>query len=209
MKYLFDLDDTLVNTSQVVYRSMQEWCALHGIDLELAIDIGKGRRTEETVALLAPSLNAKQEAKWIEELESELAVDIQPMVGAVEFVSKLSEFSWAIVTSSSHDLALKKLSVCNFPMPEVLVSADSVVLGKPNSEPYILAMELLGVSPNDCLVFEDAESGVISAIGAGCKVIVVGDYTGEHDLNIAGRISSFDQLDLSHDGIISIDHQYT
>ena len=209
MKYLFDLDDTLVRSSDIVFRSMQEWCAKNSIDLDLAFEIGKGRRTEDTVSLLAPHLNAQLEAHWIEERESALVGSIQPVGGAVEFVTQLAKSSWGIVTSSSHELALKKLNVCNFPIPQILVSADSVASGKPSPEPYTKAIELLRATPSACIAFEDAESGVESALAAGCQVIIVGDSGSQFDAEIAGRISSFNQLRISESGLRITECQHT
>ena len=205
MTFLFDLDDTLENTSQVVFQSMQEWCAQHGLDVEVAIETGRGRPTVETVALLAPKLDAKQEAKWVEEREIQLVDNAKPIDGAVEFVSDLAPLNWAVVTSSSRALAFKKLAACDFPVPDVLVSADDILRGKPDPEPFITAASKLSVAPSDCIAFEDSESGVISALEAGCRVVAVGDYSGKYSADIYGRIHSFRQLRLSENGEINIE----
>jgi len=43
---------------------------------------------------------------------------------------------------------------------------------KPLPDPYIAAAQILGVSPSDCVVFEDAKSGIQSAYDAGVRSIV-------------------------------------
>lgn len=194
MNYLFDLDDTLVHTSEIVLRSMQEWCIKNSIELNEALAIGKGRRTKETVSFLAPHLDAELEANRIEEREAELVERITPLEGAVEFINGLPKSSWAVVTSSSHELAIKKLRICNFPLPKVLISSNSVTTGKPSPEPYNKAIELMQASPSDCVAFEDAESGIESALVSGCKVIIVGEYSGKFDAHVYGRIKTFNQL---------------
>lgn len=54
----------------------------------------------------------------------------------------------------------------------VLVTKEHVYHSKPYADPYYLAMEMLGVKPEECIVFEDNEIGVASAKAAGIKDIV-------------------------------------
>ena len=65
------------------------------------------------------------------------------------------------------------LQAAGLPVPESIVSADRVVRGKPDPEPYRRGAELLGLAPVDCLVFEDAPSGVQAGVAAGCRVVGV------------------------------------
>ena len=53
----------------------------------------------------------------------------------------------------------------------VVVSQDDVTHGKPDPEPYLRAAELLGVAPQELLVFEDTDVGVASARAAGAYVV--------------------------------------
>jgi sugar-phosphatase len=61
-------------------------------------------------------------------------------------------------------------------VPEVLVAAEDVKIGKPSPEGYLTAAALLGIDPADCVVFEDAEAGLRAAVASGCRVVVVGDH---------------------------------
>ena len=61
------------------------------------------------------------------------------------------------------------------PYLEVLVSNEDVTHGKPDPEMYVLAMERLGVRPDECLVVEDNEHGIRAARAAGAHVLVVGE----------------------------------
>lgn len=56
---------------------------------------------------------------------------------------------------------------------EVIVSADAVTLGKPHPESYLRALELLGAPAGEAIAFEDTESGIASATGAGMRCIAV------------------------------------
>ena len=57
-----------------------------------------------------------------------------------------------------------------------LVGSDQVTHGKPNPELFLKAAGLLGVAPERCLVFEDAEPGFVAAKAAGMAFIDVRPY---------------------------------
>jgi sugar-phosphatase len=52
-----------------------------------------------------------------------------------------------------------------------MVTAESVAVGKPDPAPYLAGAALLGLAPEDCVVFEDAASGTRSGRAAGCTVV--------------------------------------
>ena len=54
-----------------------------------------------------------------------------------------------------------------------VVADDDVVLGKPDPESYLLALEALGTAGHETLVFEDTEAGVASAKAAGTRVVAL------------------------------------
>jgi beta-phosphoglucomutase-like phosphatase (HAD superfamily) len=56
---------------------------------------------------------------------------------------------------------------------DVVVTGDEVSHGKPHPEPYLTALEALGLTPADVLVIEDSDPGTRSAEAAGCPVLVV------------------------------------
>jgi len=191
---LFDLDGTLVDSSAVVQRVMERWCLKHDIALQEVLKVCHGGRTEDTVALVAPHLCAKSEAAEIEAEESNTLDGLMPIDGARGFLASLGARKWAIVTSSSLLTAIPKLRACQLPVPGVLITAESVTQGKPHPEPFLKAAAALGVSAEECLVFEDADNGVYSAIAAGCTVILVGDACQIQHERIVGRILSFAEL---------------
>jgi sugar-phosphatase len=59
----------------------------------------------------------------------------------------------------------------------VLVAAEDVSRGKPDPQGYLLAAERLGVPIERCVVFEDAEVGLLAAAASGGRVVVVGGHT--------------------------------
>lgn len=203
--FLFDLDDTLVDSSEIVYLSMMKWCEDNNVNLAKAIEIGKGGRTEDTVAMLAPHLNAQEEASEIEEHEARLIGELKAIEGAAEFLAKIPVSQWAIVTSSSAAVVDLKLSAAKLTVPQVIVTAESVTKGKPDPEPFEQAMKRMGVEPEDCLVFEDADNGVSSAIKAGCQVVVIGRNCTLSHPNIIAKINGYHELTLNGNETMSIE----
>ncbi len=82
---------------------------------------------------------------------------------------------------------------------QVLVGKEDYTNRKPDPEPYQVTAKKLGVNPADCLVIEDSEVGMRSALGAGMRCIVIfNDHTKDHDFSGAWRIvDSAAALDLS------------
>ena len=68
---LFDLDGVLVDSTPSVERAWREWADLHGFDVADILAVSHGRRTAETISLVAPHLDAEAEAKRLETKEIE------------------------------------------------------------------------------------------------------------------------------------------
>lgn len=54
-----------------------------------------------------------------------------------------------------------------------MMSSEDVTFHKPNPEVYLKSAERVGVSPSDCVVFEDSFSGITAGLNAGMKVVGV------------------------------------
>jgi len=69
---------------------------------------------------------------------------------------------------------MQSIISAGIPVPDLIIAAEDISRGKPDPEPYLKAAEILGVNPCECLVFEDAESGIQSATAAGMVVVAIG-----------------------------------
>jgi sugar-phosphatase len=168
---LFDLDGVLVDSTRAVDREWREWAAHKGVDGDAIMAIAHGVRTIEVIRRVAPHLDAEAEATAIENHEAGDQRGVTVMPGAVDLVRSIPDGRWGVVTSGSRLLATNRLHFCGLPMPEVLVTSDDVVCGKPHPEPYLKGAERLGFAPADCLVIEDAPAGIESARAGGMKVV--------------------------------------
>ena len=73
----------------------------------------------------------------------------------------------------------------------VIAAGDIVPAKKPAPDIYVWAMQQLGLTPEQCLAFEDSENGIRASRGAGLKTVVtVNDYTRDHDFSGAVAVLS-------------------
>jgi mannitol-1-/sugar-/sorbitol-6-phosphatase len=168
---LFDLDGVLCDSTRAVDREWREWAGRKGVDGDAVMAIAHGVRTIEVIRRVAPHLDAEAEAAAIENHEAHDQRGVVVMPGASELVKAIPSGRWGVVTSGSRLLAANRLRHCGLPVPEVLVTSDDVTNGKPDPEPYLKGASLLGFSPQECLVIEDAPAGIQSAKAGGMKVI--------------------------------------
>ncbi|KPI29828.1 HAD-superfamily hydrolase, subfamily IA, variant 3 [Actinobacteria bacterium OK074] len=188
---LFDLDGVLVDSSPVIDRVWREWAGRHGLAWEAVEPVLPGRRAVETVAVLAPQLDAEAEGRELERVQTADLAGISACAGAVALTEELTRAGvpWAIVTSGSRATATTRLRATGLRVPEVLVTADDVAVGKPDPEGYRAAALRLGVAAGDCVVVEDADAGVRAARAAGARVVGIegpglGPSAGSVDLTV-------------------------
>jgi sugar-phosphatase len=132
-----------------------------------------GRRTIETVRIVAPHLNADKENLKVEQMEIQDKEGIVAIPGAARLLNSLPRERYAVVTSATRALATARLQYAGLFVPERLITADDVAEGKPSPQPYLKGAALLGFAPGDCLVFEDTPAGIQSGKAAGMKVIAL------------------------------------
>ncbi len=127
-----------------------------------------------------------------------------PQPGALDLVDALRErgIPTALVSSSYRllvDAALKSIGVERFAFT---VAGDEVAHTKPHPEPYLTAAAALGVPPQQCVVFEDAPSGIASAEAAGCLAIGI---PGHAPLTATAERPLFDSLaDIDLDWLLTL-----
>jgi sugar-phosphatase len=168
---LFDMDGVLVSSLGSVERSWETWANARGVDPGLAIRTAHGRRAIETIRLLRPDLNDMEELQWLERMEIEDNVGLEMLAGVERILECMPEKSWTVVTSATERLARSRMEQGGIRVPADIVSADIVTNGKPDPEPYRKGAELLGLTPDNCLVIEDSASGAKAGHAAGCKVL--------------------------------------
>jgi len=137
------------------------------------IAIAHGRRTSETIRLVAPDLDARAEAAVLDEMETNQTEGLAAVPGAAHLIESLRGQRWGIVTSGSVPIATLRLRAVGLEPPDPMVTGDRVRRGKPDPEGYLLGASLLDAEPSRCLVFEDATVGVAAARAAGMQVVAL------------------------------------
>jgi mannitol-1-/sugar-/sorbitol-6-phosphatase len=176
---LFDMDGVLISSIGSVVRCWRRWAAIYGIPNAETYEVPHGMRAIEIVKRLRPDIDPEEGLRVIEDMEIEDTEDLKVLPGVKSLLESLPKERWAIVTSATHRLMLGRLKVAGLPIPEKIISGDMVERGKPDPEPYVRGAALLGCKPEECVVVEDAPSGVGAGIAAGCRVLGV---LGTHSL---------------------------
>jgi sugar-phosphatase len=168
---LFDMDGTLVDSRALVERMWIRWADEHGLPHDAVLAVAHGRRTLETMQLVAPQIATTEEAARLDALEALEEGGETAVPGARALVEALPLDCWAVVTSAVRDLAIRRIAAVGLPVPPVLVGAEDVAAGKPQPEGYLQAARRLGVDPRRAVVIEDTDSGVKAGRAAGASVI--------------------------------------
>ena len=185
---LFDLDGVLVDSTPAVERVWRKWAAEHHRDPDYVVEMAHGRRSVETIRVVAPEMKAEEENLKVEQMEIEDKEGVVVIPGADELLRSLPPDRYTIVTSATPALAIARLGYAGLPVPKRFVSADDVVNGKPDPEPYLKGAALLGFTPKDCTVIEDVPAGVQSAKAAGMRVIALTTTYPARELSAANAI---------------------
>jgi sugar-phosphatase len=168
---LFDMDGTIVDSRAIVERMWLLWAAQHNLDPKPILAVAHGRRTLETMQLVAPELATLDEAARLDALEEQQEGGETAVPGAADLLAALPPDRWAVVTSAPYHLARRRIGSVGLPLPGVLVGAYEVKMGKPDPEGYVLAARHLGVEVSRTVVFEDTPAGVAAGRAAGARVI--------------------------------------
>jgi sugar-phosphatase len=183
---LFDLDGVLIDSTACVERHWTSWANRHGLDAHEVIKMAHGVRNIETMQRLAPESDFEKEAAVFASLEVADTAGIVAVEGAAAIMQSLEADRWAVVTSCSSPLARARLRAAHLPRPRLLITGDDVRRGKPDPAPYLLAARRLGLSPDTCLVVEDAKSGVEAGKRAGMRVVAIAATYAAEVLSAAG-----------------------
>jgi beta-phosphoglucomutase family hydrolase len=181
---LFDMDGTLIDSVGPNLEAWQKTCEHFGYpwDFEWMYALG-GVPTITTVEIMNQHFSLSIDPNMVSSYKESLFInmDIHGQVFQNIFNILLSYHGKkpvGIGTGASRDHALHQLKdVDILPLLDVLVTASDVKNGKPYPDTYLKAAKSLGVAPNQCVVFEDTETGAKAAAAAGMDCYVV--YRGE------------------------------
>lgn len=140
----------------------------------------------------------QQEIPYFHSLEK-----IEPMPGLVNLLEKLRKSGIPMAVASSSDKAIIDIILEKSGLRKYFlhaVSSSEIGKSKPEPDVFLHAAQLLGVPPENCLVFEDSRNGIKAAKVAGMYCIAYsGGNSGHQDQTFADqRIADFNELEIVH-----------
>jgi HAD superfamily hydrolase (TIGR01509 family) len=184
---LFDLDGLLLDTEPLHARAWRQAARHFGRDLcEAELLKLRGRRRIDCAQQVRAWIGEHQgQAPSVEELlavrqpiAEALLVQSPAIDGAPELLQRCRDLAipMALVTSSARaSVALKSAPHPWLEAIAVRIHGDEPELraGKPAPDPFLLAAQRLGATPEHCWAFEDSQAGATAAAAAGCQVMVL------------------------------------
>ncbi len=180
---IFDLDGTIANTMPNHFISWRKAVIPYGIDFsaELFMQLTGMPRTatiEKLNEMFGTKMNPDIVGK-VKETRFKTLVDLTEEIGVVTDVIRKYHtiLPMSIGTGSTKNGAKKTLEVIGFENYfDIVITADDIIHHKPHPETFLKCAELMGVKPQDCVVFEDGILGMNAAVEAGMMLIDVNDY---------------------------------
>lgn len=180
--YIFDLDGTLVDTMPLHYKAWDHAMRRAGLaetlDEDLFYSLG-GVPTLRVAELIGAHYGIKLDPHFVfqdkETLFREIQADAQLIEPVVAFARRVAAtHPVSIASGGTREIVARSLELTGlaelFP---VVVTACDVTHGKPAPDMFLLAAKHMGVPPEKCLVFEDAEPGMRAAAAAGMRWVQV------------------------------------
>ena len=202
---VFDMDGVVIDTRKPIEDFWHQLAKEHTVTITTEIMERQihGCPARQTVYALFPHVPVEKKEEIFERCEFfETHMEYLAMSGIKAFFKALKEnaIPVALVTSSLPPKVtnvITKLSLQG--VFDTIVTSDLVEKGKPDPACYRLAAKNLNVQPQQCIVFEDAVSGVKAASGAGMFTIGVGGVYQSSLLQEAGArevITDFEKVKL-------------
>ncbi len=202
---IFDMDGTLIDSTKYIWASFNHILNQHGVHIhnhEINPYLGLSIKDHVKVwkEKYGVDLDLNEFIKKANSIQFDLmSNDLKPNNGLVELLEELKQnnIKMGIGTSSTIDRAEKMLKMAKIEKYFSTISAtDHVVLDKPHPDIFLSVAKKLKVEPKDCVVIEDANSGIEAAKRGGMKAVgYLAPFTTRDKLRDADLIvESFSEL---------------
>jgi beta-phosphoglucomutase len=210
--FLFDLDGVIVDTAKYHFLAWKRLAdeldisfteedneRLKGVSrmrsLDIILELDHRKLDNNVKEKLASKKNA-----WYVDFITEMNPD-EILPGALDFIRQAKESGIKIALGSASKNAmtiLNRLHITNY--FDAIISGNEVTQAKPDPEVFLKGAEELGIKPEECIVFEDAEAGIEAAKNGNMKCIGIGSskILGNANIVVGGL------HDISVDRVLSI-----
>jgi HAD superfamily hydrolase (TIGR01509 family) len=185
---LFDMDGTLVETEEYWGEALFALARRLGGQLSAEArraTVGSSMRTSMEIlygdiGVTRSEAELLADARWVEDSTAELlARGITWRPGAADLLMSVREagLATALVTTTPRRIADIVLTAIRDDLGsdpfDLTICGDEVPARKPDPAPYLMAMDALGVLPEECVVVEDSQAGIAAGLAAGTAVLGV------------------------------------
>lgn len=200
---IFDMDGTLIHSTEADFQAWRRVCLDYNLDLTWekyfpmlgmkSVDFVKKFMLLDD-ELVASVLQAK--ANYFDDYVAETGIEpVQDVISLLKEI-KAQGYKIAIATSSRRykaNTVLNRLSLVEY--FDIITTGEEVHNSKPAPDIFLLAADRLGLNPAECIVFEDAATGVKAAKQAGAFTIAITSTHPKEQLQEADLvIEAYDEI---------------
>lgn len=198
---IYDVDGTLINSEPLHVKAWDETLKKHNHSLadlpQTFLRTMAGKKPIAIAEGMIDELHLPTDPSSFLQAKTDLFrtyadTELEAMPGAIESVHMFHSSGYKLGIGTSLDRTFVYQILAKFSIQNeftAIVTGDQVKHGKPDPATYLQVAKALSVNPHECLVFEDAQSGVESAKAAGMYCIgVENPFAEPQDLSQADKI---------------------
>lgn len=197
---LFDMDGVLVDSEEFIFRATSLMFVEHGVHVKPEdalpfVGMGENRYITGIGERNGFKVDIERDKARTYEIYEEIARGkLYPLPGVHDFISVCRSKGLKMAIASSADNVKVQINLREIGLRadifQAIISGQDVERKKPFPDIYLLAAERLNLQPHECLVVEDAVSGVEAAKAAGAKCLALTTTFAEDKLAAADWICS-------------------
>lgn len=180
---LFDMDGVLVDSEQYICKAAMMMFAELGVrvsaeDFHPFVGMGENRYIGGVAENHGVKVDIdKVKARTYEIYGNIVKGRLNALPGAHSFISRCKNRGFRLALATSADTVKMQVNLREIGLPpdtfDSIVTGLDVVNKKPFPDIYIKAAQMIGLKPDECLVVEDAVSGIKAGKAAGCRCLAV------------------------------------
>ena len=196
--FLFDLDGTIVITDDIYFDVWYDILMKYNIELDKDIFLKYIQGNNDNYVLHTLLKNTNILIEELSKLKDDLFIrninKIKIIDGIYDIINKIKLMGHkiCIVTNCNKNVANDIVKYINIDkVIDFIISSCDCINGKPDSEPYRKAIQKYNINSNNCIIFEDSKSGILSGLKINPKLLVGIEtiYDSEEIINYGVNIS--------------------
>ena len=205
--FLFDLDGTLVLTDDIYFNVWYEILDKYNITLtfDMFKEVIQGNNDKYVLKLLLVNISLEELSTLKDTLFIQNITKLKIIDGVYDILKKIKLMGHkiCIVTNCNRKVAeeiIKYINIDTF--IDFIISNNDCKMSKPNSEPYLNALNKYNISNTKCIIFEDSKAGILSGTSINPKLLIGIEtiYTSEELFNYGVDlcIKNYEKLEIKN-----------